>query len=100
MPMRILITAATAVGLSLALAFPSGAQPVLPEGLCFAPHHGPCGIAGVDPYGPNRFQAAQHNSCLMFCDQAYRICLMSLIEEPSPYPYCRLAEAACLQRCE
>jgi hypothetical protein len=103
--MRIFAIALVTAALSVALSLPSRAQPGAFEGQCWGANRGSlCDIYGGgvyrgDPYGLDRFQAAQHNSCVTDCDSRRRTCLMTYLEQPDPYPLCDRVQAACLQRC-
>ena len=99
-PMRNLVKAAIAAAtLSVVSAPTLRAQPALRA--CFAlDRYGQCIVGNYyDPYGLDRFQAAQHNSCATACNASFSTCMMSYVPNPSPIEDCRRAQALCAQSC-
>ena len=98
--MRTMITLVVAMAMLSAFCGASQAQRSLPRRECLAFNpDGTCVVLGVDPYGPNRYQAQQHNACLAECDNTLQFCLMSYVQSPSPAEWCGHVHAVCLRGC-
>ena len=98
--MRNVITLMAVVTMSTLTALPSLAQRAVPKRECLAFNpDGSCIVRGIDPYGPNRYQAQQHNACLAECNNSFQFCLMSYVQYPSPAEYCGRVRASCLRTC-